>query len=183
LTREIAITPDGHCAVSASEDSRLRILDLESGESLRTLEGHRGSVEGVALTPDGRRAVSASWDKTLRVWDLESGQSLRALEGHRGSVEGVALTPDGRRAVSASGDNTVRVWDLESGKELALLTGDSPMGCCAVSLDGGTIVAGDASGGVHFLRLVEANRTKLPIVDTKIQLLQCQGKARSATDS
>jgi WD40 repeat protein len=127
-------------------------------------------VCGVAITPDGRRAVSASWDNMLRVWDLESGQSLRTLEGHSRRVSGVAITPDGRRAVSASNDNTLRVWDLESGKELALLTADGLTTSCAVSLDGRTIVAGDVSGRVHFLRLVEADEKK-PDGDTKTQHL------------
>ena len=105
------------------------------------------------MTPDGHRAVSGSRDKTLRVWDLERGQSLRTLEGHSRSVNGVAITPDGRRAVSGSRDHTLRVWDLESGKELALLTADRRMASCAVSSDGRTIVAGDATGNVHILRM------------------------------
>ena len=123
----VAITPDGRRAVSASWDDTLRVWDLESGPSVRTLEGHSGwvniaktllvhhsrlirtleghsnSVTGVAITPDGRRAVSASDDNTLRIWDLESGQTIRTLEGHSGRVSGVAITPDGRRAISASG--------------------------------------------------------------------------------
>jgi WD40 repeat protein len=68
-------------------------------------------------------------------------------------VTGVATTPDGRRAVSASEDNTLRVWDLESGKKLALLTADGPVASCAVSLDGRTIVAGDATGNMHILKM------------------------------
>ena len=87
------------------------------------------------------------------LWDLESGQSLRTLEGHSSSVYRVAITPDGRRAVSTSDDNTLRVWDLASGKELALLTADGPMAPCAVSLDGRTIVAGDATGNMHILKM------------------------------
>lgn len=50
--------------------------DLESGSTIRTLEGHTNWVSAVALTPDGRRAVSASHDGTLRVWDLEDGRYL-----------------------------------------------------------------------------------------------------------
>jgi WD40 repeat protein len=97
--------------------------------------------------------VTGNADHTLRVWDLESGQSLRRLEGHSRSVNGVAITPDGRPAVSASEDHTLRVWDLESGKELALLTADSPTFSCTVSLDGQTIVAGDAAGKMHILKM------------------------------
>jgi hypothetical protein len=50
--------------------------------------------------------------------------------------------------------------------------GESCVGSLGVTLDGRTIVAGDEFGRVRFLRLVEADKTKPPIGDTKIQLLQ-----------
>ncbi|MSV29537.1 MAG: TIR domain-containing protein, partial [Bryobacterales bacterium] len=75
----VAVTPDGRRAVSASEDTTLKVWDLESGRALRTLEGHSDWVYGVAVTPDGKRAVSASEDTTLKVWDLESGREIQTL--------------------------------------------------------------------------------------------------------
>jgi len=68
-------------------------------------------------------------------------------------VHGVVITLDGRRAVSTSKDHTLRVWDLESGKEHALLTAENSTASCAVSLDGRTIVAGDATGNMHILKM------------------------------
>jgi hypothetical protein len=129
--------------------------------------------------PDGRSAVSASDYNTLRVWDLESGQTVRTLRGHTNSVEAVAVTPDGRCAVSASNDRTLRLWDLESGKEVATFTGDDHMGSCAIAPDGHTIIAGDESGRMHFLRLEEADPTKPSIGDTKIPLLVQQESDKS----
>jgi WD40 repeat protein len=129
--------------------------DLESGETLRTLD-LSNPVYAVAVTPDGRRAVSGSLDGTLRMWDLESGETLRALEGHSESVDAVAVTRDGRRAVSGSGDKTLRVWDLDSGRPVASTEADAEILCCAIAPDGRTIVCGDASGRVHFLRLEES---------------------------
>ena len=67
------MTPDGKCAVTASDDRTLKVWDLESGQVLSTLYGHSGWVNGVALAPDGKRAVSVSDDHTLKVWDLEGG--------------------------------------------------------------------------------------------------------------
>ena len=107
----VAITPDGHLAISASEDGTLKVWELENGKCLRTLEGHTGGVESVAITPDGHRAVSPSSDRTLKIWDLDSGQCRRTLEGHMDHVQDVVVTPDGRRAVSASGDETLKLWD------------------------------------------------------------------------
>jgi WD40 repeat protein len=156
-TQAVAVTPDGRHAVSGSDDRTLRVWDLESGHTLRTLQGHESYVAAVVVTPDGRRAISGSWDHTLRVWDLESGKIVRTLQGHTGYVTAVAFTPDERYPVSASYDQTVRVWDLESGEIIATFTGDGSMFCCAVASDGTTICAGDDLARIHFLRLEGVN--------------------------
>jgi WD40 repeat protein len=63
------------------------------------------------------------------------------------------VTVDGKQVISASSDNTLILWDLATGKVIASFTGESPIDCCAVALDGLIIVAGDQLGQVHFLRL------------------------------
>jgi WD40 repeat protein len=86
------------------------------------------------------------------------GPLLRTLTGHSGIVKAVAVTPDGRRTVLASDDQTLKVWDLESGKLIAAFSAEGALHACAVAPGSGrpwdsVIVAGGASGRVHFLRL------------------------------
>jgi WD40 repeat protein len=112
----------------------------------------------MALSADGRRAVSAEghsdlYFSDLYIWDLYSGQCLGTLRGHTDSVTAVALTPDGRRVVSGSWDLTLRVWDLNYRRELFRLTIDCQVTTCIVAQDNRTIVAGDAFGRLHFLRV------------------------------
>jgi len=71
------------------------------------------------------------------------------------------VTADGQRAVSASDDNTVRLWDLETGEVMATFTCDWPAHCCAFSEALKLIVAGDAGGHLHFLKL---ESTDLPSI-------------------
>ncbi|HEY9694275.1 MAG TPA: hypothetical protein V6D15_18895 [Oculatellaceae cyanobacterium] len=149
----VAITPDGKSAVSGSSDFTLKVWDLQTGKEISTLNGHNAWVRAVAITPDGKSAVSGSSDNTLKVWDLQTGKEISTLTGHNASVQAVAITPDGKRAVSGSRDNTLKVWDLQTRKEISTFIDDSPIWCCAVSPDGLTIVAGEQSGRVHFLRL------------------------------
>jgi len=50
-------------------------------------------------------------------------------------------------------NNTIKVWDLATGNLIASFTLENPIACCAIAPDGVTIVAGDKSGRVYFLRL------------------------------
>jgi WD40 repeat protein len=149
----VVVTPDGRYVVSGSKDETLRVWDLTTGETKRTLQGHTNGVSAVAVTPDSRYVVSGSYDKTLRVWDLTTGETKRTLQGHSYPVFAVAVTPDGRHVVSGSNDTTLRVWDLEDGKELVTFTVDGNVTACAAAQDSRTIVVGDGFGRLHFLRL------------------------------
>ncbi len=149
----VAITPDGKTAVSASDDKTLKQWDLHTREQISTFTGHKDWVTVVAIAPDGKTAVSASLDKTLKQWDLHTGEEISTFTGHNGVVQAVAIAPDGKTAVSASFDNTLKQWDLHTGEEISTFTGDMSINCCAFSPDGLTIIAGEKSGTVHFLRL------------------------------
>lgn len=62
----------------------------------------------------------------------------------------------GRLFGFATATNTrIKVWELNTGEVLATFTCDGPAYCCAFAGDGKRIVASDADGHVHFLRLEE----------------------------
>ena len=150
----VALTADQKSIVSGSWDHTLRVWDMESGRELRTLKGHSDRVNAVVLSVDGRRAMSGSHDMTLRMWDLDSGEEIRTLKGHNGEVWAVAWSTDGRTAVSGSWDQTLKVWNVESAQCVATFTGEGALDSCVITCDGRTIVAGERSGRIYFLRLV-----------------------------
>ena len=149
----VTVTQDGLRAISSSFDGTLRLWDLQEGTQLLSLHSHDSAINAVALMAKEQCAICASHDSTLKVWDLQSQTQLLTLHGHTDIVWAVAVTPDGKRAISASNDCTVKVWDLVEGKNIASFSGESPLKSCAVASDGVTIVAGEESGRVHFLRL------------------------------
>jgi WD40 repeat protein len=53
----VAVTPDGHRAVSASFDRMLRLWDVESGKEIATFTGE-GEVSSCAVAPDGRTIIA-----------------------------------------------------------------------------------------------------------------------------
>jgi WD40 repeat protein len=149
----VALTPDGKQIISGSGDRTLKVWDVETGKQLFTLVGHTMPVTAVMVTKDGKRVISSSNDHTLNVWNLETGEKLFTLMGHSDLVQAVGVTPDDKKVISVSIDKTLKVWDLSSGELIDTFTGEGALWCCAVAPDGVTIIAGEASGRVHFLRL------------------------------
>ncbi len=139
----VCFSPDGRLALSGGGDKTLRLWDVQTGECLRTLEGHDGTVYSVCFSPDGRLALSGSGDATLRLWDLQTGECLRTLEGHRSTVTSVCFSPDGRRALSGSWDHTLRLWDVQTGRCLRTLEGHKdPVTSVCFSPDGRLALSG-----------------------------------------
>ncbi len=149
----ITVSHDNKYFVSGSKDKTIKFWNLKKRKQLFTLKGHSGSVNTVAITSDSKYLISGSDDTTIKVWDLEKRAEIFTLKCHSEAVNAVTVTLCGQRVISASSDKTLLVWNLETKKVIAKFTGESEIKCCAVASDGVTIIAGEASGRLHFLRL------------------------------
>jgi len=133
-------------------------MDIDSGETVQTFQGHEGHIISVAFSPDGKKLVTSSYDKTARIWDVDSGKELQKLAGHTGFVESAVFLPGGKEILTsgsgkssltitvngvtdkydADDDRTARIWDADSGKELKKLDGYKHIGIDAVLSPDGT---------------------------------------------
>lgn len=120
---------------------------------LTTIVTHARRITRIAITPDERQAITGSRDGTVRVWDWSNAELLRTVPGHLGTVTDLVMTHDGRSIVTTSRDCTLKLWDLGKSTPIATFSGDSELRSCAITPDAATIIAGEESGRVHFLRL------------------------------
>jgi WD40 repeat protein len=95
----------------------VRLWDAESGEALRTLEGHTSFVNSVAFAPDGQTLASGSRDDTVRLWGVLSEAEVAAtsevqeailgrwavVRGPQGAIEREPGMPDYDYAFYADG--------------------------------------------------------------------------------
>merc|ERR1719410_1251244 len=69
--------------VTASCDSTAKIWLQQTGDCLRTLQGHGRMVNTAAFSPNGTFVITASDDETAKIWLAETGDCVRLLHGHR----------------------------------------------------------------------------------------------------
>ena len=147
--------PDGRLA-SGCGDGTIRLWDPATGACKAVFEGHQGWVMALAVLGDGRLA-SGSYDKTIRLWDPDTGACKAVFEGHQGGVNALAVLGDGRLA-SGSSDTTIRLWDpaRPNGAPRVLFVADATILALVAHPSRPLLVAGDASGRLHWLELPSA---------------------------
>ncbi len=136
-----AFSSDGRFILTGSSDNKLRLLDVATGQCLRTFEGGGSNV---AYSPNGRFALSVGYEKYkttgVRLWDVTTGQCLRT---HGIGADPVVFSPDGRFALSGAEDNTLRLWDVAGGQCLRTFDGhEKKIKAVAFSPDGRFALSG-----------------------------------------
>jgi WD40 repeat protein len=66
----VAFSPDGKWLASGSHDKKVGIWDVQNGQMLKMLEGHKAEVLRVAINSAGTLIASISWDGTVRLWGI-----------------------------------------------------------------------------------------------------------------
>lgn len=119
----VAFSPDGKYALTASDDTTLRLWDTQTGAEVRRFTGHAGPIYGIAYSHDGKYALSTSGDGTVRLWDIHTGAEVRRFGNGESVASSVAFSPDSKYALIGSDDATAKIWDVETGKLARTLTG------------------------------------------------------------
>lgn len=112
----VAISPDGRLVLAGGANAdrfddevldrsgTLWVYDLDTGQRVRTLYGHRDAVRSIDVSPDGRLALTSSRDGTARLWNLTTGDSVSIVVANG---EWLLYSDDGLFAASRRGHTLV----------------------------------------------------------------------------
>ena len=135
--RSVAMDRDGRLAASSATDTRVALIDLETGSS-RYLEDPPSDARTLAFSPDGGYLVGGGWFDLFR-WPLPDGRIEVLDTEHRGIINQVRFMPDGKRiaSISRQTDSAVLLIDPLTGATTQRLQPHELCGVAvAVSPDG-----------------------------------------------
>ena len=111
---DVAITPDGEFAVTASSDGTVKLWNMSDGSLVRSLCESNVVVTCVAVSLDGRYVFSADSGAVISVRRVADGTLERSLPFDAPRGEYLVASPDGRYLAASYLGDSMRLWNLST---------------------------------------------------------------------
>jgi len=109
---DIAVVPDKHEFLTASEDGTVGVWSLIDHSLLYRIPVSIDTVRSMAISLDGQQVAFACKDTTVRIYDLNDYGLLHTLEKHTLPVTSVQYAPNGKYLVTGGRDAQLNFWSL-----------------------------------------------------------------------
>lgn len=142
---------NGLFLASAGSDRRITLWSVKVGLKLKTLEGHKQSINVVRFNHQDTILASAGSDGKINLWDVETGQLIKTMFASEDGVNTVSFSPDGNLLASAGWDKVITLWSVDKRKKNSVLTGHTHSVTCVVfSPDGKTLCSSSWDKTIKF---------------------------------
>lgn len=149
-------SPNDRTLVSASLDGEIRLWDLETGQTLKTINAHEGLVTGVAFVSENH-VISSGSDAQIQLWDIREGQLVRQIASGDSPYACLASARSVGWVAAGDESGTIHVWNWRQPELHYRCEGlQSVAKCLAFNDDGSQLAAG---GQAHEICLWELPST------------------------
>lgn len=141
------ISPNDQFFATASYDKTAKVWDLESGEVVGLLKGHKRGLWDVRFSVYDKSLITSSGDKTLKQWSLTDFSCMKTFEGHTNAVQRAEFLNGEKQVISTGADGLVKIWDISTGECIQTLDKHANRIWALVTKENGAeFVTADADG-------------------------------------
>ncbi|GGY98925.1 nSTAND1 domain-containing NTPase [Streptomyces poonensis] len=141
----LTFSSDGRTLITGDGSGRVRLWDVATAKTLRTLADTGEGRVYMELSRNGRTLAVAVRKDVVRLWDATTFKIRRTLPTDRWIEK---LSPDGRTLATGGREGGIRLWDATTGELLHTLPAERTTGH-TFSPDGGTLATTDDEKGVR----------------------------------
>ncbi|GIW95125.1 MAG: hypothetical protein KatS3mg110_3166 [Pirellulaceae bacterium] len=145
-------SPQGNYLAICGTSSEVVVCEAETGEVVKRLAWHEGTIESLAWSANGRQLASAGADGRVIVGDPFSGK-LHEQFSMTANVMAVGFSPDGHYLAAGDVEGDLVVWDIDTGirvLDTQLLDGVQSL---AFSTGGNLLATADRAGVIRLWNL------------------------------
>ena len=151
---------NGKYLVSASNDAVARVWEMKTGNFLRNLEGHSGTVGAIATCDHTQRFATIDSKGKVIIWDLINWSPTATLQTQSSASPLLDFSHDGKKIIVRVNNfyrNKLSLWNIESGSEEKYWEYDNLLGILDVhfSQDGQHILTCHTTGRLAIKNLAD----------------------------
>lgn len=157
----VRFSPNGRQLATCGADKLCKLFQVDSGQLIKSFEGHTHHVLAVAWQDNGQRLATASADNTVKTWNVESGERLQSIEGFGKEVSAIEFLAQTDQIATASVDGQTRIHN-SSNKQVVRGFGDTktPLYALAVTSDAQHIVAAGQNGTIWVWKAADGQQVQ-----------------------
>ncbi|MCG8698263.1 MAG: WD40 repeat domain-containing protein, partial [Bacteroidales bacterium] len=145
----IKFGPNGIYILSAGLDRKLKLIELDTGEKIRTFIGHTDLISSINFHPNKKWFITAGWDNTVRVWDFYNGMQVKKIIAHKGGVYDAKFDTSGNYIITGGDDYLSHLWDARTNTRLNTFKGHKGgVGAVNITPDNRFIITGSRDGSI-----------------------------------
>ena len=107
----VTFSLDGKSLVSGSDDTTVKLWDVQTGGTVKTFCGHTNSVSSVSISVDCTMIASGSDDNTIHLWDIQTQVCLCVIE-QQGGIDSASFSPTNPQYIISTSCGKVWQWDV-----------------------------------------------------------------------
>ena len=106
---------DNNLLIAGCYRNTVKIMDMETGVCLYTLEADLKEEDIMCIHPDGRKLAALINKCIIKIWDTKTGQCVRTFVNRKCDITFICFSPNGRNIVTGHSNGIIRSINIKTG--------------------------------------------------------------------